>query len=168
MHKIEKPIQFFFSINCFFNFDPKSKLFFQYWYLNILHSFSITNKTSTIIYKIGSSDSTFSDIVNGPKGHIVFFMPICPKSAKITFMPVAEQLVKRGHNVTLVTPYKSDVKWNSENFRDIVVMSGYIDKMMDQFSANMWGTSNLSMYQKAEGAFTYWNEKTKQIDEVTK
>ena len=92
-------------------------------------------------------------------------MPVCAKSAKITFMPVAEQLVKRGHNVTLVTPHRSDVKWN-DNFRDVVVLEGFIEKMMEQFSSSMWDKSTTSMFKQVETVFTYWNEKTKQMDEV--
>ncbi len=33
------------------------------------------------------------------KGHVLFFFPMITKSAKITFMPVAEEMAKRGHQV---------------------------------------------------------------------
>ena len=33
------------------------------------------------------------------KGHILFFFPLIAKSSKITFMPVAEKLAERGHQV---------------------------------------------------------------------
>ena len=33
------------------------------------------------------------------KGHILFFFPIITKSAKITFMPVAEEMANKGHQV---------------------------------------------------------------------
>jgi hypothetical protein len=36
-----------------------------------------------------------------PKGHLLFFFPVIPKSAMITFMPVAEELAKRGHQVII-------------------------------------------------------------------
>ena len=36
---------------------------------------------------------------NRTKGHLLFFFPVIPKSAMITFMPVAEELAKRGHQV---------------------------------------------------------------------
>jgi len=33
------------------------------------------------------------------KGHVLFYFPVMPQSAKITFMPVAEELAARGHEV---------------------------------------------------------------------
>lgn len=92
-------------------------------------------------------------------------MPMCPQSAKITFMPVAKRLVDRGHNVTLVTPWKSDVKW-PENFREIVTVSGNIAKKMEEFSSNMWDKSNVSYYDIYVQASTFWREKTNYINQV--
>jgi hypothetical protein len=34
------------------------------------------------------------------KGHVLFYFPIIPKSGKLTFMPVAEELAARGHRVS--------------------------------------------------------------------
>ena len=34
-------------------------------------------------------------------GNILFFMPFIPKSGRITWMPIAEELAARNHNVTL-------------------------------------------------------------------
>jgi hypothetical protein len=44
------------------------------------------------------------------KGHILFYFPIITKSAKITFMPVAEEMAKRGHQVILVELCGSFIK----------------------------------------------------------
>ena len=49
-----------------------------------------------------SSDPILGNFVqdgNQTKGHLLFFFPVIPKSAMITFMPVAEELAKRGHQV---------------------------------------------------------------------
>jgi hypothetical protein len=35
------------------------------------------------------------------RGNILFFFPVITKSAKITFMPVAEKLAERGHQVLI-------------------------------------------------------------------
>ncbi len=35
------------------------------------------------------------------KSHVLFFFPIITKSAKITFMPVAEKMAERGHKVSI-------------------------------------------------------------------
>ena len=39
------------------------------------------------------------------RGHILFFFPVITKSAKITFMPVAERLAQRGHQVRFNSPF---------------------------------------------------------------
>ena len=40
-------------------------------------------------------------------GNVIFFMPIIPKSNKMTWYPLAEEMAKRGHQVTTINPYKS-------------------------------------------------------------
>ena len=35
-------------------------------------------------------------------GNILFFMPFIPKSGRITWMPIAEELAGRNHNVLLL------------------------------------------------------------------
>ena len=59
--------------------------------------------------------STFLfSVANG--GKIMFWMPIGSESVKITYLPVAEELVKRGHEVTIVHPHpmKEKVKGITE------------------------------------------------------
>ena len=38
-------------------------------------------------------------------GSILFYMPIVTKSIRITFMPVATEMAKRGHEVVVVTQH---------------------------------------------------------------
>ena len=48
------------------------------------------------------SETVFENFVQDgfrTKGHLLFFFPVIPKSAMITFMPVAEEMAKRGHQV---------------------------------------------------------------------
>ena len=40
-------------------------------------------------------------------GNVLFFMPIIPKSNKMTWYPLAEEMAKRGHQVTTINPHKS-------------------------------------------------------------
>ena len=103
---------------------------------------------------------------NQPRGHILFYMPVSPKSAKITFMPVAERLVQQGHRVTVITPYKSDADFG-DGYRDIDVMTEALQKQIDQFSVMLWGNSETKTMQKLKAFATFWNEKTKQVDEVS-
>ena len=39
-------------------------------------------------------------------GKIMFWMPVGSKSMKITYMPMLEELAKRGHEITVVHPFK--------------------------------------------------------------
>ena len=38
-------------------------------------------------------------------GSILFYIPFCSKSVKITFMPLAEEMAERGHEVVVVMPF---------------------------------------------------------------
>lgn len=38
-------------------------------------------------------------------GKILFFMPLMPKSTTMTFMPIAEEMARRGHQVTVVNAF---------------------------------------------------------------
>jgi len=39
-------------------------------------------------------------------GKLLFYMPLTSKSMKITYMPLAETMAERGHQVTVVMPHK--------------------------------------------------------------
>ena len=68
-----------------------------------------TSKSSTPTLKtIDTSQETVEEDLagilkdSGPRtrrGHVLFFFPVITKSAKITFMPVAEKMAERGHQV---------------------------------------------------------------------
>ena len=81
-------------------------------------------------------------------------------------MPVAERLVQQGHRVTVITPYKSDADFG-DGYRDIDVMTEALQKQIDQFSVMLWGNSETTTMQKLQAFATFWNEKTKQVDEVS-
>lgn len=38
-------------------------------------------------------------------GHYLFYLPFSSKSIKIGFMPMAKELIKRGHTVTMICPH---------------------------------------------------------------
>ena len=38
-------------------------------------------------------------------GSVLFFIPFMSKSVKITFMPLAEEMASKGHEVVVVMPY---------------------------------------------------------------
>ncbi len=46
-------------------------------------------------------------------GRILFYMPLISKSMKITFMPLAEKLAQRGHEVVVVMPLEAKTKQNN-------------------------------------------------------
>ncbi len=51
--------------------------------------------------------------VEVPKtGRILFYMPLVSKSMKITFMPLAEELASRGHEVVVVMPHEAKSKYD--------------------------------------------------------
>ncbi len=43
-------------------------------------------------------------------GRILFYMPLVSKSMKITFMPLAEELARRGHEVVIIMPHDGKSK----------------------------------------------------------
>ena len=65
-------------------------------------------------------------------GNILFFMPIIPKSSKITWYPLVNQLAARGHHVTTVSPYPS--KTQVENIEEIIVDNTKFLKYQDDIS----------------------------------
>ena len=63
-------------------------------------------------------------------GRILLWCPGGTRSIKITYMPMVEELVKRGHEITIVTPYPGS---NFENITEIPVNSG-IEEIFSSFS----------------------------------
>ena len=65
--------------------------------LSVLTLFMVQSNSNNVETNIPSLDQ------GGVRtqGHILFFFPIIAKSSKITFMPVAEKLAERGHQVNL-------------------------------------------------------------------
>ena len=106
----------------------------------------------------------FVEIPDTPRGHILFFMPMCTKSAKITFMPVAERLVQLGHKVTLLTQYKSDVDFGGD-FNDVIVKNDFLKRLMTDYSDNLW--TDLTIGQKLKIANDWWTNKTVPSDIVS-
>ncbi len=45
-------------------------------------------------------------------GRILFYMPLTSRSMKITFMPLAESLADRGHEVVVIMPHQAKAKRN--------------------------------------------------------
>ncbi len=64
-------------------------------------------------------------------GRILIWMPVGSKSMKITYLPLAEELVRRGHEVVIVHPFKSEkpLKGITE-----IVSTTEIKKLLDQIS----------------------------------
>ena len=44
---------------------------------------------------------------SGDCGSLLFYMPLVSRSMKITFMPLAEAMAERGHEVVVVMPHPS-------------------------------------------------------------
>ena len=64
-------------------------------------------------------------------GKILFWMPVGSKSMKITYMPMLEELAKRGHEITLVHPFKlkETVKGITE-----IISSDKVDHFLNDLS----------------------------------
>ena len=52
---------------------------------------------------------------------ILFLTSVSFKSHKISFMPIAEALAERGHQVTVITPFAADEKRRVDNLHEITV-----------------------------------------------
>ena len=52
-------------------------------------------------------------VTYGEGGKILFWSPFGSKSTKICYMPMLEELARRGHEITVVHPHKSKqaTKW---------------------------------------------------------
>ena len=70
-------------------------------------------------------------IVSCEGGKILFWMPVGSKSMKITYMPMLEELAKRGHEITLVHPFK--MKESVEGITEII-SSDKVDKFLNDLS----------------------------------
>ena len=57
----------------------------------------------------------------------MFWMPVGSKSMKITYMPMLEELAKRGHEITLVHPFK--MKEQVEGITEIISLDK-VDKFL--------------------------------------
>ena len=64
-------------------------------------------------------------------GKIMFWMPVGSKSMKITYMPMLEELAKRGHEITVVHPHKS--KQSAKGIIEIL-SSDKVDKFLNDLS----------------------------------
>ena len=69
----------------------------------------------------------------GSCGSILFYMPMVTKSIRITFMPVASEMVRRGHDVVVVTQHP-DKKPNS-NLTEIIIDGKEFTEFADRMSA---------------------------------
>ena len=47
-------------------------------------------------------------VLRAEAAKIMFYVPFVSRSMKITYMPVVNELVARGHDVTLVHPFDSE------------------------------------------------------------
>lgn len=66
--------------------------------------------------------------------------PISTKSHKISFMPIAEALAEKGHQVTVVSPFPPLTDKNSKNLTEIVVGNVFDETSVDWFDVQ---SSNL-------------------------
>ena len=74
-------------------------------------------------------------IANCEPGKILFFMPVIPKSSKITWYPLAKKLADRGHQVTIVCPYGSDSAY--PNIVELAVPTNNFEMYTNAISRNI-------------------------------
>ena len=68
----------------------------------------------------------------GSCGSILLYMPFVSKSMKITFMPIAEEMATRGHEVVVVMPYQT--KKPNPKIKEIIVEGKEFTDMTDRVS----------------------------------
>ena len=66
-------------------------------------------------------------------GSILFYMPMVTKSIRITFMPVASEMAKRGHEVVIVTQHPD--KNPNPNLTEIIIDGKDFNEFTDRLSA---------------------------------
>ena len=65
-------------------------------------------------------------------GSVLFYIPFCSKSVKITFMPLAEEMAAKGHEVVVVMPYAT--KKPNPKVKEIIIDSTEWDEMQAKMS----------------------------------
>ena len=65
-------------------------------------------------------------------GSVLFWIPFCSKSVKITFMPLAEEMAAKGHEVVVVMPYAT--KTPNPKVKEIIVDGKEWDDMQAKMS----------------------------------
>lgn len=71
--------------------------------------------------------------VNSNADRILVLAPVCSKSHKISFMPIAEALAEKGHQVTVVTPFPPLSDHTVKNLTEITVGNIFNDVSVDWF-----------------------------------
>ena len=71
---------------------------------------------------------------------ILFLTPVGSKSHKFAFMPIAEELASRGHQVTVVSPYKASK--SITNIREIQLLK--VAKLFEEVKIDWFYMSQLS------------------------
>lgn len=62
-------------------------------------------------------------------GKIMFYFPIASKSIKMTFLPLAEALIDRGHFVSLIMPYEYDTKGRSN--AEVITVDNVVEDLAE-------------------------------------
>ena len=65
-------------------------------------------------------------------GSVLFFIPFMSKSVKITFMPLAEKMASKGHEVVVVMPYAT--KKPNPKVKEIIIDGKEWDELQERMS----------------------------------
>ena len=66
-------------------------------------------------------------------GSVLFFMPMVSKSIRITFMPVASEMARRGHEVVVITQHPD--KNPNPNITEITIEAKEFNEFTERVSA---------------------------------
>ena len=66
-------------------------------------------------------------------GSVLFFMPMVSKSIRITFMPVASEMARRGHEVVVITQHPD--KNPNPNITEITIEAKEFNEFTEKVSA---------------------------------
>lgn len=81
---------------------------------------------------------------------ILVLAPVCSKSHKISFMPIVEALARKGHQLTVVTPYKPYVP--VENITEIV-----LENVLQELEVDWFEMQKQSTYEAIKQIVIFFN-----------
>ncbi len=68
------------------------------------------------------------------RGRFLLYAPMMSRSMKMTLTPLAEELARRGHRVTLVTPFEHSYQGEGAERIEVIQIHSTFQEVLDDFS----------------------------------